>query len=99
MSSTKDYRDYVLEQLSVLESITFRPMMGEYMLYYNGLLFGGIYDNRVLVKRVDDNKKYNMEEVIPYPNAKPMYLVDDIDNQELMRDIILDTCDGLKNKM
>ena len=99
MSSTKDYRDYVLEQLSVLEGITFRPMMGEYMLYYNGLLFGGIYDNRVLVKRVDDNKKYNMEEVIPYPNAKPMYLVDDIDNQELMRDIILDTCDGLKNKM
>ena len=99
MSSTKDYRDYVLEQLSVLEGITFRPMMGEYMLYYNGLLFGGIYDNRVLVKKVDDNKKYNMEEVIPYPNAKPMYLVDDIDNQELMRDIILDTCDGLKNKM
>ncbi|MBR4231232.1 MAG: TfoX/Sxy family protein [Bacilli bacterium] len=99
MSSTKDYRDYVLEQLSILEGITFRPMMGEYMLYYNGLLFGGIYDNRVLVKRVDDNKKYNMEEVIPYPNAKPMYLIDDIDNQELMRDIILDTCDGLKNKM
>ncbi len=99
MSSTKDYRDYILEQMSVLEGITFRPMMGEYMLYYNGLLFGGIYDNRLLVKRVDNNKKYNMEEVIPYPNAKPMYLVDDIDNQDVLKDILLDTCAGLKNKI
>ena len=69
------------------------------MLYYNGLLFGGIYDNRLLVKRVDNNKKYNMEEVIPYPNAKPMYLVDDIDNQDVLKDILLDTCAGLKNKI
>ena len=65
-------------------------MMGEYLLYYNGILFYGIYDDRLLVKIVDSNKKYNMQESIPYESAKPMYLVDDVDNQELLRDIILD---------
>ena len=96
MGSTKDYRDFILEQLSILDGITFRPMMGEYMLYYNGLLFGGIYDDRLLVKIVDTNKEYGMEEAIPYPSAKPMYLVDDVDNQDTLRDIVLDTCKGLK---
>ena len=98
MASTKDYRDFVLEQLSILDDITCRPMMGEYLLYYNGILFGGIYDDRVLVKMVDSNKEYNMEEVIPYKNAKPMYFVDDVDNQDTLRDIVLDTCRGLRNK-
>ena len=98
MASTKDYRDFVLEQLSILDDITCRPMMGEYLLYYNGILFGGIYDDRVLVKIVDSNKEYNMEEVIPYKNAKPMYFVDDVDNQDTLRDIVLDTCRGLRNK-
>ncbi len=96
MASTKDYKDFVLEQLSLLDDITCRPMMGEYLLYYNGLLFGGIYDDRLLVKRVESNKKYNMQEVIPYKNAKPMYFVDGIDNMETLKDIILDTCKGLK---
>ena len=71
-------------------------MMGEYLLYYNGLLFGGIYDDRLLIKKVDNNKKYNMHEAIPYENAKPMYLVDDVDNQELLKEIVLDTCKDLK---
>lgn len=70
--------------------------MGEYLLYYNGLLFGGIYDDRLLVKIVDSNKKYNMQESISYESAKPMYLVDDVDNQELLRSIVLDTCKDLK---
>ena len=96
MATTKEYRDFILEQLSLLDSITCKPMMGEYLLYYNGLLFGGIYDDRLLVKIVDSNKKYNMQESIPYENAKPMYLVDDVDNQETIRDIVLDTCKGLK---
>ena len=96
MASTKEYRDFVLEQLSILDDITCKPMMGEYLLYYKNLLFGGIYDDRVLVKRVDNNKKYNMEEVIPYPNAKPMYLVDDIDNQDILKEIVIDTYSGLK---
>ena len=96
MATTKDYRDFILEQLSLLDNITCKSMMGEYLLYYNGLLFGGIYDDRLLVKKVDSNKKYNMQESIPYESAKPMYLVDDVDNQELLRSIVLDTCKDLK---
>ena len=96
MATTKDYRDFILEQLSLLDNITCKSMMGEYLLYYNGLLFGGIYDDRLLVKTVDSNKKYNMQESIPYESAKPMYLVDDVDNQELLRSIVLDTCKDLK---
>ena len=96
MATTKDYRDFILEQLSLLDNITCKSMMGEYLLYYNGLLFGGIYDDRLLVKTVDSNKKYNMQESIPYESAKPMYLVDDVDNQKLLRSIVLDTCKDLK---
>ena len=96
MATTKDYRDFILEQLSLLDNITCKSMMGEYLLYYNGILFGGIYDDRFLVKIVDSNKKYNMQESIPYKSAKPMYLVDNVDNQEILRDIVLDTCKDLK---
>ena len=96
MATTSDYRDFILEQLNLLDNITCKSMMGEYLLYYNGLLFGGIYDDRLLVKIVDSNKKYNMQESIPYESAKPMYLVDDVDNQELLRSIVLDTCKDLK---
>lgn len=98
MATTKDYRDYVLEQLSLLDEITCKSMMGEYLLYYNGTLFGGIYDDRLLVKMVESNRKYKMQESIPYKGAKLMYLVDDIDNQEILRDIVLDTCKDLNNK-
>ena len=96
MASTKDYRDFVLEQLSLLDDIKCMPMMGEYLLYYKGILFGGIYDDRLLVKIVEGNKKYNMTEAIPYKNAKAMFLVDDIDNQDVLKDIIIDTYNGLK---
>ena len=96
MATTKDYRDFILEQLNLLDNITCKFMMGEYLLYYNGIIFGGIYDDRLLVKIVDNNKKYNMQESIPYESAKPMYLVDDVDDQEVLRNIVLDTCKGLK---
>ena len=98
MTSTKEYRDFVLEQLSLLKDITCRPMMGEYLLYYNGILFGGIYDDRLLVKKTDSNKKYNMQDAVPYNGAKPMYLVDDIDNKDLLKVIALDTCKGIKKE-
>ncbi len=99
MSSTKDYRDFILGQLSMLDDIKCRPMMGEYLLYYKGLLFGGIYDDRLLVKIVDSNKIYQMKEVIPYEKGKPMYLVDDVDNSDIVKNIVLDTCKDLqKNK-
>ncbi len=72
--------------------------MGEYLLYYNNILFGGIYDNRFLVKIVETNKKFNMEEEIPYETAKPMYLIEDIDNKELLREIVIETCKSLPKK-
>ena len=96
MATTKGYKDYILEQLSLLDNITCKSMMGEYLLYYNGVLFGGIYDDRLLIKIVDSNKKYNMQESIPYENAKPMYLVEDIENKEKLKDIVIDTCKDLK---
>ena len=94
MASTKEYRDYVLEQLSD-NNITCKSMMGEYILYYNGVLFGGIYDDRLLVKKTDNNSKYNMEEAIPYENAKTMYLVD-TDDIDTLKEIVLDTYNDLK---
>lgn len=95
MATTKDYRNFILEQLNLLNSISCKSMMGEYLLYYNCTLFGGIYDNRLLVKIVDDNKKYNMKEQLPYERAKPMYLVDDVENKEVLKEIVLETCKGL----
>ena len=98
MATTKEYKDFVLEQLSLLDNITCKSMMGEYLLYYNNILFGGIYDNRLLVKIVNSNKKYNMQEQIPYESAKYMYLVDDIDNKEKLKEIIIETCKDLPSK-
>ena len=99
MATSKDYKYFILEQLSLLDNITCKSMMGEYLLYYNNILFGGIYDDRLLVKIVDNNKKYNMQESIPYDGAKPMYLVDDIDNQEALKEIVIETCKDLPSKM
>jgi len=95
MASTKDYLDFCLEQLRPL-NITYKKMMGEYLLYYNELLFGGIYDDRLLVKKTVTNNSYNMEESIPYPNAKEMYLVSDMDNRDLLKEIVINTVKGLK---
>lgn len=98
MATSKDYRDFILEQLDLLDNISCRAMMGEYLLYYNNILFGGIYDNRLLVKIVSSNKKYDMQEQIPYKNAKPMYLIEDIDNKEKLKEIIIETCKDLPIK-
>ena len=98
MSTSKEYRDFILEQLDLLDNITCRSMMGEYLLYYNSILFGGIYENRLLVKIVNSNKKYNMKEAIPYKGAKPMYLIEDIDNKEILKEIIINTCKDLPIK-
>ena len=97
MATSKEYKEYILEQLDLLDNISCRAMMGEFLLYYNNILFGGIYDNRLLVKIVETNKKYNMEEQIPYETAKPMYLVDDVDNKELLKEIVIETCEGLSS--
>ncbi len=97
MPSTQDYCDFVLDQLSLLQSVTSRKMMGEYILYYKGKVFGGIYDNRFLVKPVEAAKKIMPDAPleIPYPGGKKMLLVEDIDNREFLRELIIAICDEL----
>ena len=100
MATSKAYKDDILEQLNLLDNITCRPMMGGYLIYYNNILFGGLYGgDNFLVKIVETNKKYNMKEKIPYDGSKKtMYLVEDVDNKELLKEIVIDTCKGLSNK-
>ena len=96
MASTKEYRDFILEQLSEVPNITCRPMIGEFLLYSNNVLFGGIYDDRLLVKIVPENKQYKMAEEIPYDGAKPIHFVEDVDNKEKLAEIVNTTVKGLK---
>jgi len=98
MATSSDYKDFVLEQLNLLDNITYKPMMGEYLLYYNGVLFGGIYDNRLLIKKVNSNKKYNMNECLPYSGTKTIYLVE-TDDKELLHNVVIDTYSDLVNKI
>ena len=97
MASTKSYLDFILEQLSGLEEITFRPMMGEYILYYRGRVFGGIYDDRFLVKPVSSAKTLMPEAAyeLPYEGAKEMLLVEDVDNRDFLTSLILAMYDQL----
>lgn len=82
MASDKGYLEYVLEQLSELEDISYRAMMGEYVIYYRGRIAGGIYDNRFLVKPVSSALEYvqSPKFAVPYEGAKPMLEVDNIDD-------------------
>ena len=86
MASSKDYLQFVLEQLSELQEITYRAMMGEFIIYYRGKIVGGIYDDRLLVKPTKSAISY-MPAVtyeIPYENAKEMLLVEEIDNKDFL---------------
>lgn len=76
MASTDEYLEYVLDLLREVPEVTYRKMMGEYMLYCEGVLFGGIYDDRLLLKDVPAARAAFAVEQIPYPGAKPMLLVD-----------------------
>ena len=87
MASSKEYLDYVLDLLKEVNGISNKKMMGEYILYKDGIIFGGIYDNRFLVKKTKSLANYNLEEQIPYPGAKPMLLVD-IENKEEIKEMI-----------
>lgn len=98
MASSEEYKNYIVEQLSLLGLIQTRAMMGEYLLYYRDIYFGGIFDDRFLVKIVPQNKKYEMKEELPYKGTKNMYLVSDIENQERLKEIVLDTYQGLMKK-
>ncbi|MBQ6633264.1 MAG: TfoX/Sxy family protein [Ruminococcus sp.] len=86
MASSKEYLDFILEQLSPLDDITFRKMMGEYIIYYRGRIIGGIYDDRFLVKPVKPALAMmpDAEKQLPYEGAKEMLLVSNVDDREFM---------------
>ena len=89
MTSSKEYLEYVLEQLSDIDDISYRAMMGEYILYYRGKIVGGIYDDRFLVKPVKAAKAMmpNADMELPYEGAKEMLLVDDVENREFLKEL------------
>lgn len=90
MSSSNEYLEYMLEQLSDLDEISYRAMMGEYIIYYRGKIIGGIYDDRFLIKPVKSAMammpEANME--FPYEGAKEMLLVEDVDDREFLKELL-----------
>ena len=97
MASSREYLDYILEQLSGLDGITFRQMMGEYILYMNGRIFGGIYDDRFLVRPTKSAMAMMPEadRELPYEGAKEMLLVDNVDNREFLTELLTAMYDEL----
>ena len=97
MATTKDYLQYILDQISDLDNITYRQMMGEYILYYNWKIIWWIYDNRLLLKPTDKVKKLinNLEMQIPYLWAKEMIYVDNVDNSDYLKELINETYNEL----
>lgn len=86
MASSKEYLQFVLGQLSDLDEITYRAMMGEFIIYYRGKIIGGIYDDRLLVKPIKSAIQYIPTAVyeLPYEGAKEMLLVDEVDNKDFL---------------
>ena len=95
MASSKEYLTYVLELLREIRGITFKYMMSEYILYKDGIIFGGIYDDRFLIKKTKSVKCLGLKEQIPYPSAKPMLLVDSED-PDYIKELVLKVFDDLK---
>ena len=97
MPSTKDYLDFILEQLSMLEGVSHRAMMGEYILYYRDRVFGGIYDDRFLVKPVKSARELMPDASLekPYDGAKAMLMVDNVDDREFLMRLITAMYDEL----
>ena len=89
MASSKEYLAFVLDQLSELDEITHKAMMGEYIIYYRGKVVGGIYDDRFLVKPTKSAQEMmpDAEMELPYEGAKEMILVDEIDNRSFLREL------------
>ena len=89
MASSKSYLDFILEQLSLLDDVSYRAMMSEYIIYYHGKVIGGIYDDRFLVKVTKTSRELmpEAELELPYEGAKEMLMVDDVENKEFLRDL------------
>ena len=90
MASSREYLDFILEQLSGLEDISFRAMMGEYIIYYGGKIVGGIYDDRFLVKPTKSALAMmpDAERENPYEGAKEMLLADNVDNRAFLETLL-----------
>ena len=90
MATSREFFEFIAEQLSALDGVSFRPMMGEYIVYCRGKVVGGIYDDRLLVKPTDSAKKLmpdaNYE--IPYDGAKPMLAVPDVDDKDFLAELL-----------
>ena len=90
MASSKEYLEFIMEQLAGLEDVSWRAMMGEYIIYYRGKVVGGIYDDRFLVKPVESARAMMPEAEMeqPYEGAKEMLLVDDVDDREFLCELL-----------
>ena len=89
MASSKEFLEYILEQLSEVEGITYRAMMGEYIIYYKDRIAGGIYDDRQLIKPVKSAIDYvsDIRYEVPYEGAKEMILIEEVDNKEYLTEL------------
>ncbi len=89
MASSREYLDFILGQLSGLEEVTYRAMMGEFILYYRGRIVGGIYDDRLLVKPVKAavSRMPEAPQELPYEGAKPMLLVENVDDRDFLAEL------------
>ena len=90
MASSKEYLEYVLEQLQQVEGLRYRPMMGEYLLYCRGRVVGGVYDDRLLVKDTESARALLPEapRELPYPGGREMLLVTDMENKSLLQQLL-----------
>ena len=97
MASSKEFLEYILEQLSEVEEITYRAMMGEYIIYYKGRIAGGIYDDRLLIKPVKSAIDYvsDIRYEVPYEGAKEMILIEEVDNKEYLTELFKAIYDDL----
>ena len=97
MASSKNYLQFILEQLSELDEITYRAMMGEFIIYYRGKIVGGIYDDRLLVKPTKSATAYMTDLVyeVPYEGAKKMILIEEVDNKEYLTELFKAIYDDL----
>lgn len=100
MASSKEYHDFIIDTIGLPADITSRKMMGEYLLYYKGILFGGIYDNRFLVKNIPSARKLmpDAPEELPYSGAKPMLLVENLEDKKFLTDLIIAMCGELAGR-
>lgn len=100
MSTTKEYAKSTIAKLGQLPfEITSRPMMGEYLLYADGVLFGGLYDGRFLIKKTETNTEFNLPEALPHEGAKKtMYQIEDLEDTKRVAEIIKTTLEELKKQ-